>query len=80
MTALLVPLVVVTVVGVAMFRSSIGALEAFQRETVDYTSRVTDAGDLIALADDLGEQYVEENDAVAGEELRSISQQLVLSL
>jgi hypothetical protein len=28
-TALLVPLIVVTVVGVAMFRSSIGGLEAF---------------------------------------------------
>jgi diguanylate cyclase (GGDEF)-like protein len=79
-TALLVPLVVVTVVGVAMFRSSIGALEAFQRETVDHMSRLDEASDVMALADDVGERYIEENDAVAGEELRSISQRLDLSL
>ena len=79
-TALLVPLVVVTVVGVAMFRSSIGALEEFRRETVDETARVGEARELMALADDVGEQYVEEGDAAAGEEFRSISRQIDDSL
>ena len=79
-TALLVPLVVVTLVGVAMFRSSIGALETFRRETVDETAQVNEASELMALADDVGEQYVEQGDAAAGEEFRSISRQLDLSL
>jgi diguanylate cyclase (GGDEF)-like protein len=76
MTALLLPLVLVTVVGVAMFRSSIGALESFQRETIDATARVNEASELMKLADDVGEQYVEEGDAASGEEFRSISRQL----
>ena len=71
-TALLVPLVVVTLVGVAMFRSAIGSLEEFQRESVDETARVVEARDLLALSDDVGEQYVEAHDAVSGEEFRSI--------
>jgi diguanylate cyclase (GGDEF)-like protein len=79
-TALLVPLFVVTVVGVAMFRSSIGSLEEFQRESVDETARVVEVRDLLARADDVGEQYVEDHDAVAGEEFRSIAQQLTSSL
>ncbi|HWM22300.1 MAG TPA: diguanylate cyclase, partial [Ilumatobacteraceae bacterium] len=78
--ALLVPLVVTTVVGVAMFRSSIGSLEEFRRETIDETARVTDASELMAVADDLGEQYVEEGDAAAGDEFRSISRQIDDSL
>jgi hypothetical protein len=36
-TALLVPLVIVTVVGVVLFRSSIASLEEFQRESVEET-------------------------------------------
>jgi len=75
-----VPLVVTTVVGVAMFRSSIGSLEEFRRETIDETARVTDASELMAVADDLGEQYVEEGDAAAGDEFRSISRQIDDSL
>ena len=59
MTALLVPLVVVTLIGVVMFRSSIGALESFRRDTIDETARVNKASELVALADDVGEQYVE---------------------
>jgi diguanylate cyclase (GGDEF)-like protein len=76
-TALLVPLIVGTVVGVAMFRSSIGSLEAFQHDAIDSTARVNEASELMALADDVGEQYVEEGDAISGEEFRSISQRVV---
>ena len=79
-TALLVPLVVATLVGVVMFRSSIGSLEDFQRESVDETARVVEARNLLALADDVGEQYVEAHDAVAGEEFRSIGRRLTGSL
>ena len=79
-TALLVPLVVVTLVGVAMFRSSISSLEEFQRESVDETARVVEVRDLLALADDVGEQYVEAHDAAAGEEFRSIGRRLIGSL
>ena len=68
--ALLVPLVVVTLVGVAMFRSSIDSLEEFRSATIDETARVTEASELMALADDVGEQYVEEGDAAAGDEFR----------
>jgi diguanylate cyclase (GGDEF)-like protein len=79
-TALLVPLVVVTLVGVAMFRSSIGALETFRRETVDETARVNEASNLMALADDLGELYIEQGDALAGDQFRQNSEQLDRSL
>jgi diguanylate cyclase (GGDEF)-like protein len=79
-TALLVPLLIVTLVGVAMFRSSITSLEAFQRESVDETARVVEARDLLSLADDVGERYVEGRDADAGEEFRSIGRRLIGSL
>jgi diguanylate cyclase (GGDEF)-like protein len=79
-TALLVPLVVLTLVGVAMFRSSIRSLEEFQRESVDETARVVEARDLLSLADDVGEEYAETHDAVAGEEFRSIGRRLIASL
>jgi diguanylate cyclase (GGDEF)-like protein len=79
-TALLAPLVVVTVVGVAMFRSSIGALEGFRRETVEEASLVGDARKLLGLADDVGERYVEEGDAGAGEEFRSVDRRIEASL
>ena len=78
--ALLVPLVVVTIVGVAMFRSSIGALEAFRRETVEEASWVGEARELLTLADDVGEKYVEEGDAAAGEEFRTVARQIDRSL
>ena len=54
-----------------MFRSSISSLEEFRRESVDETARVVEARNLLARADDVGEQYVEAHDAVAGEEFRS---------
>ena len=79
-TALLVPLVVVTLVGVATFRSSIGALEGFRRETVDEAALVDEARELLSLADNAGEQYVEQGDAAAGEEFRSIALQIDRSL
>jgi diguanylate cyclase (GGDEF)-like protein len=79
-TALLLPLVVVTLVGVVMFRSSISSLEEFQRESVDETARVVEARDLLSLSDDVGEQYVEAHDPVSGEEFRSIGRRLISSL
>jgi diguanylate cyclase (GGDEF)-like protein len=79
-TALLVPLVVVTLVGIAMFRSSISSLEDFRRESVDETARVVEARDLLSRADDVGEQYVEAHDAAAGKEFRSIGRRLIGSL
>jgi diguanylate cyclase (GGDEF)-like protein len=79
-TATMVPLVVVTLVGVVMFRSSISSLEEFRRESVDETARVAEARDLLATADDVGEQYVEAHDAVAGEEFHSIGRLLMVSL
>jgi diguanylate cyclase (GGDEF)-like protein len=79
-TALLVPLVAVTVVGVVMFRSSIAGLEAVHRESVDEAALVDHARDLMSAADDLGERHVEDGDATAGEEFLSISRQVDATL
>jgi hypothetical protein len=63
---------------VITFRSTVGALEGFRAETVGETKRIEAVRDLLVLADDSGESYVESQDPAEGERFIELSKQIDL--
>ena len=64
---MLLPLVAIAAIGLATFRSSVDALEKFREETVGKATLIDKTRNLLISADDVGEAYVEEHDAVLGD-------------
>jgi diguanylate cyclase (GGDEF)-like protein len=71
-----IPLLAGGVVGVVNFRGTVGALERFRTETVEESGRIAGVKDLLVLADDAGEAYVENGDPAQAARFGEASQQI----
>jgi diguanylate cyclase (GGDEF)-like protein len=73
---MLLPLVAIAAIGVVTFRSSLGALQEFHKETVEEAGRIDAVRDLLVHTDDVGEAYVETRAASVGDEFAALSRRL----
>ena len=73
---MLLPLVAIAAIGVVTFSASAASLREFQKETVDESAAIERTRDLLGQADDLGEAYVENDDAAIGAEFLALSRRI----
>ena len=73
---MLLPLVAGGALGVVSFRSTARALQEFQTETVDESTRIEAVRDMLVPADDAGEAYVETDDPAQGERFAELSREI----